>query len=179
METYKLNWTTLQNKIFRFLCVNAGKNFNLSEIARNLKVSPTAISKSIELLKKEEIVNIKKSKTMNLLFIELNTENQYTLELKRTENLFALYESKLISNLSDNFPGAIIILFGSYSKGNDNFNSDIDIAIIGTKEKQINLSKFEKILKKEIVLNFYKSLKEIDKNLKNNLFNGIVINGAI
>ena len=57
--------------------------FNLSEIARNLKVSPTAVSKSLINLKKEEIVIIKERGTMNLLSIELNLENQRVMELKK------------------------------------------------------------------------------------------------
>ena len=179
METFKLNWTVLQRKIFRFLCMNAGKNFNLSEIARNLKVSPTAVSKSFINLKKEKIIIINEKGAMNLLLIELNLENQRVMELKRVENLSMIYESELISFLSETIPGATIILFGSYSRGDDDYSSDIDLAIIGGKEKSIDLLKFEKILKKKIVLNFYNNLKDIEKNLKNNLLNGIVLNGAL
>ncbi len=179
METFKLDWTALQHKIFRFLCMNAGRNFNLSEIARNLKVSPTAVSKSLINLKKEEIIIIKEKGTMNLLSIELNMENQRVMELKRVENFSMIYESGLISFLSENLSGVAIILFGSYSRGDDVSTSDIDLAIVGRKEKQIDLSKFEKILKKKIILNFYNNLKDIDKNLRNNLLNGIVLSGVL
>ncbi len=179
METFKLNWTALQRKIFRFLCMNAGKNFNLSEIARSLKVSPTAVSKSLINLKKEEIAAVKEKEKMNLLSIELNMENQRVMELKRIENLEMIYESGLVSFLSENLSGVAIILFGSYSRGDDIFNSDIDLAIIGRKEKPVDLSKFEKILNKKITLNFYNNLKSIEKNLQNNLLNGIVLNGAL
>ncbi|MEK6823824.1 MAG: nucleotidyltransferase domain-containing protein [Nanoarchaeota archaeon] len=179
METFKLDWTALQHKIFRFLCMNAGRNFNLSEIARNLKVSPTAVSKSLINLKKEEIVIIKERGTMNLLSIELNLENQRVMELKKVENLEMIYESGLISFLSEHLPGTTIILFGSYSRGDDTFSSDIDLAIIGRKEKSIDSSKFEKILKKKIALNFYNNFKIIDKNLKNNLLNGVVLSGVL
>src|SRR3989344_4973668 len=175
--SFKLNLTSLQNKIFRFLCINAGKNFNLSEIARNLKVSPTAVAKALVNLKNEEIVLVKTNKSMNLLSIELNLENQRVMELKRVENLSIIYESGIISFLSEHLPGTTIILFGSYSRGDDLFNSDIDLAIIGTKEKRLDLSQFEKILKKKITLNFYNNLNNIDKNLRNNLLNGIVLSG--
>ncbi|MDP2672620.1 MAG: nucleotidyltransferase domain-containing protein [Nanoarchaeota archaeon] len=179
METFKLNLTSLQNKIFRFLCINAGKAFNLSEIARNLKVSPTAVAKALVNLKKEEIVSVKTSETMNLLSIELKLENQKVMELKRVENLSMIYESGIISFLSDTIPGVVIVLFGSYSRGDDNSNSDIDIAIIGAKGKQLDISKFEKILKKKIVINFYNNLNNLDKNLRNNLLNGIVLSGVL
>jgi len=116
---------------------------------------------------------------MNLNLIQLNRENQKVIQLKRAENLKSLYESGILEELENQFLGSTIILFGSYSKGEDTITSDIDIAIIGRKEKEHDLSKFEKILKKEIVLNFYPSFKEIHKDLKDSLCNGIVLSGGI
>ena len=74
--------------------------------------------------------------------------------LKRVQNLKSIYESGILEELENNFIGATIILFGSYSKGEDTIKSDIDIAVIGRKEKEINLSEFESCFKKEIVINF-------------------------
>jgi len=90
-----------------------------------------------------------------------------------------LYDVGLPHFLFEEFPGSTIILFGSYSKGEDVFDSDIDIAIVGVKEKTLNLKKFEGFLKREINLNFYQSFKDIHKDLKNNLFNGIILSGRI
>ena len=70
-------------------------------------------------------------------------------------------------------------LFGSYSRGEDIIKSDIDIAIIGTKGKKIDIEKFEKILKKEVRINFYENWKGIHKDLKNNILNGIVLAGGV
>lgn len=53
--------------------------------------------------------------------------------------------------------GTTVILFGSYSRGDDTINSDIDIAIIGAKERTIKLTKYEKILERKIVINSYDS----------------------
>ena len=159
--------------------MNAGKYFNLSEISRRLNVSPTAVSKSLILLEKEGIVGVRENGIMNLLSIELSLENQKVLEFKRAENLLMIYESGLNYFLSENLPGATIILFGSYSRGDDLFNSDIDLAIVGIKGKRLDLSKFEKILGKKIALNFYKNLSGIEKNLRDNLLNGIVLSGVI
>jgi len=69
-------------------------------------------------------------------------------------------------------------LFGSYSRGEDIENSDIDIAIIGRK-KQIDLTEFEKILNRKINIITFNNFKEIHKNLKENLFNGITLTGGI
>ena len=86
---------------------------------------------------------------------------------------------RIVNFLENNFPGCTIILFGSFSRGDDIFDSDIDIAIIGIKEKEIPLEKFEKILERAINLNFYRNTREIHKHLRENIFNGIVLRGGI
>ncbi|MBU0957255.1 MAG: nucleotidyltransferase domain-containing protein [Nanoarchaeota archaeon] len=179
METYKLKFTKLQNEIFRLLCIKTGEPLNQRTIATALEVSPTAISKSIKLLETENLINIKKDKKMNLILIELNRDNQKTIELKRAENLKMISESGITEFLEENFPGTTIILFGSYSYGEDTIKSDVDIAIVGAKEKEIKSEKFDKLLEKEVRINFYKNWKEIHKNLKNNILNGIILVGRI
>jgi len=178
MDIYKLKLTQLQLEIFRLLCVKTNQ-LNQREIANFLKVSPTAINKSLKLLEKENLIKINKSKTMNLKLINLNRDSTKTIELKRIENLKLLYETNLLDFLEETFPGTTILLFGSYSKGEDTIKSDIDIAIINSKEKTINLEKFEKLLERNINLHFYNSFKEINKELKENLFSGILLVGAI
>ena len=179
METNKLKFTRLQSEIFRFLCENVGNEINQSLIAKKLEVSSTAIAKALEYLVKNNLLIIKRDKLMNLNLIQLNRENSFAVQLKRVENLRAVYESGILEKLEETFPGSSIILFGSYSKGEDTYKSDIDLAIIGGKEKPIDLSSFENLLKKEIIINFYSSFKEIHKELKESLCNGIVLFGGI
>ena len=172
---YKLKFTKLQNEIFRLLCIKAGISLNQRGIARILNVSPTAVAKALYLLDKENLVIVNKSKEMNLTSIQLNRDKA---EFKRVENLKLIYESGLLGFLEEKFPGSTIILFGSYSKGEDTIKSDIDIAIIG-KEKKIDLIKFDKLLERRIFLHFYPSLKEMKKELKENILNGIILFGGI
>jgi predicted nucleotidyltransferase len=178
MEIYKLKWTRLQNEILRFLSIKSGSKVNQRTIAKSLEVSPTAVSKALKELKNSNLISIEKS-NMNLILIELNREEEKVINFKRIENLKIIYESGLVRFLEDNFPGSVIILFGSYSYGEDTINSDIDVAIIGCKEKKIDLTKLEKIFEKEIRINFYDDFKEINNNLKSNIFNGIVLSGRI
>ena len=173
---YKLKFTKLQNEIFRLLCIKAGISLNQRGIARILNVSPTAVAKALYLLDKEKIVIVSKSKEMNLTSIQLNRDK--AVGFKRVENLKLIYESGLLGFLEEKFPGSTIILFGSYSKGEDTIKSDIDIAIIG-KEKKIDLIKFDKLLERRIFLHFYPSLKEMKKELKENILNGIILFGGI
>ena len=156
-----------------------GMSFTERSLANNLEVSPTAVSNSLKKLEKDNLITVDKDKESRRLSISLNKENSYVFNLKRAENLKLLYESGLPSFLAENLPGCTIIVFGSYSRGEDTINSDIDIAIIGSKEKDLETIKYSKLLERPISLNFYKDLKNVDKNLKENLCNGIVLQGAM
>lgn len=178
MNTNKLEFTSLQNQIFRLLCIKAGQKLNQREIARTLKVTPAGVAKALLKLEKENITTIEKNKVMNLNLVSLN-RTQSILKLKQLENLQQIYELNLVNFLEEHFPGTTIILFGSFARGEDILNSDIDIAIIGAKPKTINLEFFEKYVERQININYYSSFKDINKELKENLFNGIVLAGGI
>jgi predicted nucleotidyltransferase len=178
MEQYKLKLTRLQNEILRFLMINAGRGFNLKRIAENLEVSLTAVSKSLPELQLQKLIEVSKNLETKHLKIELK-EDKKIIQLKRVENLKQIYEFGLVDFLEEKLMGATIILFGSYSRGEDTLNSDIDIAIIGRKEMSIDFDKYEKLFKREIRMQFYKSFKNIHKNLRENLCNGILLSGAI
>ena len=178
METYKLKFTKLQSEIFRLLCIKTGMKLNQRQIAKSLKVSPTAVAKALPSLEKEELIKINRSKEMNLTQVELNREKREVIQLKRVENLKMFYESGLANVLIEKYPGCTIILFGSYAKGEDTMRSDIDMVVIGSR-KYLNLQDYEKKLDKAIRINTYPKFKEIRKELKENLCNGIVIAGGI
>jgi len=128
------------------------------------------------------LVKITKDKDSGRWSIEFNKDNQKAIELKRVENLQMIYESGLARFLQNSFPGATIILFGSYSRGEDVQTSDVDIAVIGLKGKknnELNLTIFERLLQKKIIINFYHSFKEIHKHLKENILNGIILSGGV
>lgn len=179
MDTYKLKLTRLQNEILRFLFIKSGESFNQRAIARALNVSPTAIAKALEELEKEGLVSVEKDEDTNHLSIELNRQNADIFWMKRAENLRLLHECGLVDYLTERFPGGAIILFGSYAFGEDTLNSDIDIAVIGCKEKPIDLSRFEKTLERTIVVQYYQDLSTMDKNLRSSILNGITLHGAV
>ena len=179
MDIYKLKFTKLQNEILRFLFIKSGLSFNLRGVARPLNVSLTAVSKALKSLEEAKLVVVKKHPDSKRLSIILNKNNPKVFWLKRIENLKLIYESGLPDFLSEKFPGTTIILFGSYSTGEDTANSDIDIAVISSKEKDVSLTKYGELLERTIVLHFYDTVNKIDKNLRANIFNGIVLTGAI
>ena len=177
MDIYKLRSTILQQEILRFLFVRSGANFTERALAKQLAVSPTAVSNSLPQLKKEGLINV--TKESGRLSIGLNKENPRVFFLKRVENLRAIYESGFSEYLSEKFSGSVIILFGSYSFGEDTADSDIDIAVIGVKRKDVDAEKFERFLERRVSLNFYNNLHGINKSLRENILNGIVLSGGI
>jgi predicted nucleotidyltransferase len=178
VNIYKLKLTNLQQQILRLLFIRTGIAMNAHAIAKKLKVSQPAVSKSLPGMIKQEIITLKKDEDSGRLSIELNRENHRVMQLKRAENLKQIYESGLADFLQENFAGGTIILFGSYSRGDDTADSDIDIAVIGRKEKRLDMDEFETYLERKVNINFYHSFKDIHKNLKENLFNGIFLYGG-
>ena len=173
----KLKFTQLENEIFSLLCLRSGEKLSQREMAKILDVSPTAIAKSLKKLLNNEFAVLEKTKTIN--FISLNIKNKRVIEIKRSENIKNIYLSGLSDYLEESLAGSTIILFGSYSKGEDTNRSDIDIAVIERKQKSMDIEKYEKRLNRKIIINFYDSWKEIHKNLKNNILNGIVLHGGV
>ena len=179
INIYELKLTILQQEILRLLFVKAGISLNQRQIANLLEVSQPAVIKSIPNLEKENLIKISQNKETKRWSIELNRDNHRVMQLKRADNLKVIYETGLADFIEKEFAGATIILFGSYSRGEDIINSDIDIAVIGRKEKQVGLIKFEKELERKININFYDSFKNIHKHLKENLCNGIILIGGV
>ncbi|MBS3098907.1 nucleotidyltransferase domain-containing protein [Candidatus Pacearchaeota archaeon] len=177
MDIYKLKWTSLQAKIFSFLCARAGEKLSQREIAIKLEVSPTAVANALTRLKDEELINIEKVKNIN--FVSFNRDGKKALKLKITENLRNIYLSGLEEYLEVQFAGATVILFGSYARGEDTNTSDIDLSVVGRKNKLVKLEEFEKILNRKININFYESFKKIHKHLLNNILNGIILAGSV
>lgn len=177
MDLYKVKWTTLQARVFSLLCSRAGEKLSQREIAKILKVSPTAVANSLKKLKDSNLAKVEKTKTINFVFF--NRDNPKAVELKRAENLKSIYVSGLSDYLKTELAGGTIILFGSYSLGEDTNASDIDVAVIERKDKMLHLEEYEKILNRKISVNFYSSWKDINQHLKNNILNGILLHGSV
>ncbi|MGV8169048.1 MAG: nucleotidyltransferase domain-containing protein [Candidatus Nanoarchaeia archaeon] len=178
VNTSKLKLTVLQEDILKVLFKRTGNVLNQRQLANALNVSPPAVLKSLPLLEKLNYILVKKDRETRRLSIELNKSFPRVMQLKRADNLKQIYESGLADYLEDTYAGAAIILFGSYSRGDDLINSDIDIAVIGRKEKELDLKNYEKKLERKININYYDSFEKIHKNLKENLANGIVLAGG-
>lgn len=158
------------------------REFHLREISRILKKNPVTIKKHLENFVKENILLQKKERGLEIY--SSNNENSAYKKLKKMYNEIALEKSKLIDFLNNNFNLPTIILFGSYQKGEDSTNSDIDLFILTETKKQVNLKKFEKILSRKIQLHI-RNQQQFNKDKKdkpdivNSIINGTVMRGFL
>ena len=72
----------------------------------------------------------------------------------------------------------VIILFGSASKGEDVKGSDIDL-YLQCRERKLNISRYEKEVKRGISLFFEKNFDTLSEELKRNIVNGDKLRGYL
>lgn len=150
------------------------KGLTLRKIARLIKVSPPTASSLAKKLEKKDLIRIKKEKVQYKVFGKL--ENEYFKNLKRIYNLFSLLD--LTDFLVKKFKPNAVVVFGSYSKGEDVEDSDIDIFIDSITKKKVNLEKFEKQLERGIHLHI-KDIRKIPEELRKNIINGMLLYGFL
>lgn len=163
-------------KIMKLFFDSPDKKFYIREIARLTGLSAPGVLKILKKLKKE---NLLKSERENVVENISALRNERFLVLKKTYNLLSLFDSGLIQCLKDKYeePEAIVV-FGSYSRGEDVSGSDIDIAVVTQKETQIQCKEYENYLKRKISI-YEIQMSNIDKEFLNNLANGMVVYGFL
>jgi len=97
---------------------------------------------------------------------------------KRMDLQLRLHKSGLLDFLEHNLVPDAVVLFGSASRGEDVENSDIDLLVVAT-EKTLNLTSFEKKLKRKISIHFEPEPTKLPKELLNTIVNGVVILGDL
>jgi predicted nucleotidyltransferase len=156
------------------------KTHYLMEIAKKAGIAHTSVRKYLGQMKKEGIIKETSEKKGKRLFpiYTANTENTEYKKNKRISNLLRLEKSGLIDYLKSKLMPKSIVLFGSYTRGEDIEESDIDL-FIECKKKELDLSKFEKYLNRKIELHFKEKINKYPPELKNNIINGIVLHGYL
>ena len=167
--------STVQKVLAAFFEQPSAK-FHLRELSRILGLSMPTIISTTDTLSQEGLINKIKGKVLTQ--VAANRENAIFTQSKRVDNLERIYGSGILEYLSAlyNRP-KLIILFGSYSRGEDIEESDIDIAIVTTRRPHLDLSKYEKKLKRKISIHEL-ALENLSGDFKANLANGIVLEGS-
>ncbi len=151
------------------------RHFQLREISRIINLGLPSVINYVKILEKEKL--IKKIETGIYPSYCANITDRFKL-YKRNDMLLKIIESGLIDCIYERFIPDAIILFGSASKGEDIESSDIDLFVMA-REEDVNLTSFEKKLSRKINLFFEEKLKDVPKELLNNIINGIVLKGYL
>ena len=145
------------------------KDFQVRELSRRIKLAQISVTNHLNLLLKETLI-IKEKKHTYPSF-RANIDNELFKLLKKQNLLFRMQTSGLLDMLEKEFKPNCIILFGSASRGEDTENSDIDL-FVQSNESGIKLERYEKILNRKINLLFEPNIKNLNKELLNNIING-------
>ena len=168
----------IKEKIKEYFFINPSAKLRVREIERELKLSLPSVIRYVNELEKEKI--LKKYNLGSVVFYSADRSSKIFLLGKKLFNLKQIYNSGLIEFLAKELSNPSIIVFGSYSKGEDIENSDIDLYVETPSRKEIKFEKFEKILKRKIQIFSYSSIHKINNfHLANNILNGILLNGFV
>jgi len=151
------------------------RRISVREYSRLRGMSPPTASKTLAEYSKSGLLLAEKDR--NYIFYYANRENRNFIDLSRIYWRERL--SEVIEYLERSLLSPTIILFGSLSKAESKEDSDIDLCILASK-KEINLSGFERKLKRKLEIFYFDSIRDIkNRELANNIINGYVLRGKI
>ncbi len=171
------------DKLHAWFYAYPSKEFSLNELIDNLGMSKTTAGVVVSRLAKEGFISISQiGKTWR---IKANLNHPHFTTKKIPFNLQGVYESGIIGWVRDNIPNArAIILFGSYRKGDDIEDSDLDIAVEVISNEPIKIISGLTLknlgYRKNVKVNLHVfSRNNIDLNVFANIANGFVLDGFL
>jgi predicted nucleotidyltransferase len=150
--------------------------FHLRQISRITKIAPKSVSIYLKKLINEGFVKRKKLHSYWVYYA--NRDNNKFTHYKKIDIVNRITDTGLLDYLYEQILPDTIILFGSASMGQDLKSSDIDLCVI-SKEKKLNLTIYEKKLKRKINILFTEEFKVLSNELKNNILNGVILKGYL
>ncbi len=154
-----------------------GSGLQLREISRGVNLAPKSVGIYLKQLEKELLITKEIDRNRRPTY-RANRDYEPFKLYKRLDMVSRIHESGLLDFIYERLTPDCIILFGSASKGEDTYESDIDI-FVQCKEKEIHLGVFEKKLKRKISLFSSKDFSKLSSELKNNVINGIILKGYL
>lgn len=178
-------------EVLEFLIGNLFEKFSIKEIADKLKRPYVKIHKSIKRLENKKIINeeIKGKSHYCSIDYKNNIEVICFIDSQKTKEF--LFKNKKIKLIIEDIlekikiPDYTLLLFGSYAKGNADKNSDLDIAIISSREDKEEAGKIINSIKRLSSLEVhslefsYKEFIEMLKSKEMNVGKEIVKNHII
>lgn len=160
--------------------ISPNRKYYLMDVSRSIGLAHTSVKKNLDRLVKLGLLieSVEKRGERKFPLYIANRDNNLFKEYKIIYNLSSLFESGLIEFIEGELMPKSIVLFGSYQRGEDIEDSDIDI-FVECEENELNIDKFEKKLNRKIQLHFRKNFDLYPKELKNNIINGFVLMGFL
>ncbi len=152
------------------------KEFHIRELARAAKIPKSTLQREIKNLLSAGLIKKKKRIPYS---VYVSDETNFWYKFRKRESLIEkIYYSGLIDFLDKLLHPQVIILFGSGAKGEYVHKSDIDLFVLSS-EKQVNLVKYERKLKRKINLLIKDNYNQLSPELFNNIINGYKLKGYI
>lgn len=158
---------------------NSREGFTIRYISKKIGLATTSVRLHLKELASENKHGyplVIRAKGISYPTYRANRNSDLFRFYKKIDMILRLEESGLLNELTDKFSPDVIVLFGSASRGEDVKESDVDIFML-TKEGEIDLSRYEKVIKRRITLHFSRNLNALPKELRNNIINGIILRG--
>lgn len=152
----------------------------LTDISRKIGLAHTSVKKNLDKLVKLSLVTESAEKKGGRKFplYKADINNKIFKKYKNIYNMASVLESGIIDFIEEKLMPKSIVLFGSYGRGEDTEDSDIDL-FIECKKEELSIIKFEKALNRKIELHFNDNFNSYPKELKNNIINGVVLSGFL
>jgi len=169
----------VMNLFFKFPSID----FTLSEVAKNTGLSKSTVSKIIKTMREVGFVTIT---DLGIVYrIRANRDSWVYKREKILNNHASIVRSNVAEFLDKEFNNPkCIVLFGSFRKGDDDQDSDVDIAVEvneGVETGSFEYAEFKEIeeqLKRKITVHVF-NRKEVDRNLFTSIANGILLGGFL
>ena len=182
-KTELLELTDAYRKVLYWFFSYPTKEFGLSELTKQVNISKTTANRVVLELAKQGFCKIEE--LGKLWRISCDTQHEFTTTRKIPYNLELVYESGIIGEVLKVVENPrCIILFGSYRKGDDTDQSDIDIAVevLGNAQPTVTTLGVVPQLgyRKNVKVNVVTfSRNKVDINLFTNIANGVVLYGLL
>ena len=158
------------------------RSYHLRELAALLRLNPVTVKRKLAGPVRAGLLKV--SRERRFLLYHANTDSPSFRRLKIEWNINRIHDSGLVDHINDRLNLPVVILFGSWARGENQERSDLDLFVLTESKAEVELSKFEKTLEAPIQLFRYnrrdfETLTRKNKELANNIINGRVLAGFL
>jgi predicted nucleotidyltransferase len=139
---------------------NSSQYWHFDELLRKTAISRSQLAQWLKKFEKKGIIKRVKQKGKMPYYVQ-NFDSQDFHQRKRFFALKHFYETGFLNHLAQ-CDAETIIIFGSFARTDWHDKSDIDLFVFG-KGNNLNISLYEKKLKREVQLFHFRKLKDMNK----------------